>query len=184
MRRLATASLLAGLLVRIFVGFFGGFFGASRVAHAEVVAEAPAPAAASVPAAAPVPVEDPLSIYVLTFGPGDHPFFMFGHDAVLVRDRAARTDKVYNFGTFRFDSPQLIVEFLKGRLTYWLSVSPLPFVLESYAAENRSVAVQELVLPPDEKRTLRDRLDENALPRNRPTSTTTSSTTARRACAT
>ena len=61
----------------------------------------------------------------MTMGPGDHPFFRFGHDAIWIRDRAARTDRVYNFGTFRFDSPRLILDFLGGRLTYWLSVSPL-----------------------------------------------------------
>src|SRR5579871_5641563 len=56
------------------------------------------------PAAAPVApaVDDPLSIYVVTFGPGDHPFFKFGHDALLVRDRKSGQDRVYNFGTFRF----------------------------------------------------------------------------------
>jgi Domain of unknown function (DUF4105) len=141
----------------------------SRHAHAENLPAEPSVAAAPSPEAVPPPPPAPdlLSIYVLTFGPGDHPFFMFGHDAILVRDRTAGTDKVYNFGTFRFDSPKLILEFLRGRLTYWLSVSPLPYVLESYAAENRSVALQELALPPEEKRALRDRLDENARPENR-----------------
>src|SRR5262245_23905580 len=54
-------------------------------------------------------------VYVLTFGPGDHPFFMFGHNAIWIRDTArAETDmdRVYNFGTFKFDSPRLILDFL------------------------------------------------------------------------
>ena len=29
---------------------------------------------------------DPLTVYVLTFGPGDHPFFKFGHDAIWIHD--------------------------------------------------------------------------------------------------
>src|SRR5215831_17135539 len=65
---------------------------------------------------------DPLRVFVMTMGPGDHPFFRFGHDAIWIRDQAALTDKVYNFGTFRFDSPRLIFDFLGGRLNYWLSV--------------------------------------------------------------
>src|SRR5690349_9757765 len=52
--------------------------------------------------------DDALDVHVLTFGPGDHPFLKFGHDALWIHDRAAGTDRVYNFGTFRFDSPRLI----------------------------------------------------------------------------
>ncbi len=121
----------------------------------------------AIAAPAPVVVDDPLSIYALTFGPGDHPFFMFGHDALLVRDRKSGTDRVYNFGTFRFDSSRLIFDFLKGRLTYWLSVSSLPGTLASYERENRGIVLQELALPAAEKRALRDRLDENARPDKR-----------------
>jgi hypothetical protein len=123
----------------------------------------------TVPAAAapaPPPVVDPLSIYVVTFGPGDHPFFKFGHDALLVRDRATGRDLVYNFGTFRFE-PGLIGEFLKGRLTYWLSVSTLPVVMASYEHENRTIVLQELALGPAAKRELVARLQENARPENR-----------------
>ena len=119
------------------------------------------------PVAAPPVVVDPLSIYVVTFGPGDHPFFRFGHDAILVRDGAAGTDKVYNFGTFRFDAPGLIGEFLKGRLTYWLSVSSMRATVASYERENRTILLQELALPPAAKRELQARLDDNARPENR-----------------
>jgi Domain of unknown function (DUF4105) len=151
MRRFVSALVLAGLVI-----------GASS-ARAE---EPPAPPAAAPPAAAP-PVDDSLSIYVLTFGPGDHPFFMFGHDALLVRDKKEGTDRVYNFGTFRFDSSRLIFDFLKGRLTYWLSVSSLPGTLASYERENRGILLQELALSAEAKRTLRARLDENARPDKR-----------------
>ena len=92
----------------------------------------------------------------MTMGPGDHPFFRFGHNAIWIRDTAARTDRVYNFGTFRFDSPRLILDFLGGRLNYWLSVSPLTRVIADYTRENRSVAVQELKLSPEKKAALRD----------------------------
>src|SRR6188508_329490 len=95
--------------------------------------------------APPAPPPDPLRVFVMTMGPGDHPFFRFGHNAIWIRDTAARTDRIYNFGTFRFDSPRLILDFLGGRLNYWLSVSSsLPHVVADYANENRSVAVQEL----------------------------------------
>jgi len=123
-----------------------------------------------VPTPAPPPSTPPvddLAIYALTFGPGDHPFFKFGHNAILVRDRAAGSDRVYNFGTFKFDSPWLIPEFLRGRLTYWLSVSSLETALAVYQRENRSILAQELALPVEAKRLLKARLEENARPENR-----------------
>jgi hypothetical protein len=139
----------------------------ARAGEPTVVPPAPAAApAAPAPPPAPAAAPDPLSIYVMTFGPGDHPFFKFGHDAILVRDRAAGSERVYNFGTFRF-APGLIGEFLQGRLTYWLSVSPLPVTMASYERENRTIVLQELALAPDVKRELVARLEVNALPQNR-----------------
>jgi hypothetical protein len=118
-------------------------------------------------AAATFAPDDPLQVFVMTMGPGDHPFLRFGHDAIWIRDRAARTDKVYNFGTFRFDSPRLILDFLGGRLNYWLSVSSLPRVIAEYSGDNRDIAVQELALSAAKKLELRTALDVNARPENR-----------------
>src|SRR5258708_3485900 len=115
---------------------------------------------------------DELSVYVMTMGPGDHPFFKFGHDAIWVRDKGAPpgTDgggKVYNWGTFRFDSPRLIPDFIKGRLTYWLSVASFERTVATYQSENRSIEVQELDLAAPEKLALAERLEVNARPENR-----------------
>ena len=55
-----------------------------------------------------------LTISVLTFGPGDHPFYKFGHNAILIHDDLRMRDDVYNFGTFNFESPTLIRDFLGG----------------------------------------------------------------------
>ncbi|HVU53257.1 MAG TPA: DUF4105 domain-containing protein [Polyangia bacterium] len=154
MRRCLLAALLAVVL------------GATARARAGEPTPTPAPPAAGAPAPSPPPAPDPLSIYVVTFGPGDHPFFKFGHDALLVRDRATGRDLVYNFGTFRF-APGLIGDFMKGRLTYWLSVSSLPVVMASYERENRTIVLQELALPAEAKRALVARLEENARPDRR-----------------
>src|SRR5580698_8507072 len=139
---------------------------ATGLVRAAPVAPPVTPVTPSGPAAGAAPA-DPLAIYVMTFGPGDHPFFKFGHDAIWIHDRAAGSDRVYNFGTFTFDSPRLILDFLHGRMTYWLSVSSLFATREIYQRENRSIFVQELALPPEVKRTLRARLDDNARPDKR-----------------
>jgi hypothetical protein len=144
--------------------------GGQAAAVAGGVPAAAAVGASAAPVAAlPAPVPgDELSVYVITMGPGDHPFFKFGHNAIWIQDRLARRDLVYNYGTFRFDSFQAMVpEFLRGRLTYWLSVSTIQQTLATYEAENRTVEAQQLDLDPDEKLALKRRLEENARPENR-----------------
>lgn len=150
------------MLVLVLVGgpFAGQGSGLARAADAVVV-----PSGAAVPAAgAPA---DPLVVEVLTFGPGDHPFTKFGHNAIRIIDRQAGTDFVYNFGTFTFHSPRLILDFLKGRLRYWLSRSSMTATMHVYQREGRSVETQELALSPAEKRELARRLEVNVRPENR-----------------
>lgn len=131
--------------------------------------------AASAPnASAPRPAANPpaaraATVSVLTFGPGDETFSKFGHDAIWVRDPAqpaSRQDLVFNYGTFRFDSPWLILDFLKGKLNYWLSVSTLERTLASYRAANRSVSAQELSLSDEQVRAITAFLRDNVKPEN------------------
>jgi hypothetical protein len=109
---------------------------------------------------------DDLTIYALTFGPHEHPFFKFGHNAILVQPKNGE-GLVYNFGTFAFDSPALIPKFLRGKFKYWLSVSGVEDTMESYAAANRSILAQELDLTAAQKWGLWQALRENARPENR-----------------
>lgn len=117
------------------------------------------------PSVAPRPQE--VEVYVITFGPGDHPFSKFGHNAVLVVDRRHRADAVYNFGTFSAASPSLISDFLQGRLLYWVSVGHWGPTAAAYAANNRSISAQKLSLSPSETERLIARLAHSALPENR-----------------
>jgi hypothetical protein len=105
-------------------------------------------------------------VSVVTFGPGDAAFYKFGHNAIRVQDKVRRTDLVYNFGTFRFDSPTLIVDFLAGKFRYWLSVGSFQTTLQGYIRENRSVTEQRLNLSPWAANELYDALRENAKPEN------------------
>ena len=111
------------------------------------------------------PAED-LTIFVLTFGPGDHPFFKFGHNAILVQPKD-ESGLVYNFGTFQFDSAALIPKFLRGRFKYWLSVSGMEATFASYVSDNRTIEAQELDLTPAQKTALWQSLRDNARPENR-----------------
>jgi hypothetical protein len=111
------------------------------------------------------PGED-LTVSVLTFGPGDHPFFKFGHNAILVQPKDD-SGLVYNFGTFAFDSPGLIPKFLRGRFKYWLSVSRMEETFASYVSDNRTIEAQELELTSAQKWALWQSLRDNARPENR-----------------
>lgn len=106
-------------------------------------------------------------ISVLTMGPGDEAFFKFGHNAIRVRYPNTNHDLVYNFGTFQFDSPTLILDFLTGKFRYWLSVQSYESTVRHYRLANRSVHEQELALADYQARTLADDLRTNALPENR-----------------
>lgn len=103
------------------------------------------------PAVARAEPGDELTVSVLTFGPGDHPFFKFGHNAILVHDERRRIDRVYNYGTFAFESWTLIPNFLKGKLKYWLSEQSLRGTLALYKRENRTVDEQVLDLSPEQR---------------------------------
>lgn len=116
---------------------------------------------------------DELTVYVLTFGPGDHAFFKFGHDAIWIhnesmpRNRPLKRDAVYNWGTFAFGDPALIPKFVLGRFQYWLSKDTIDRTVAAYRHENRSVVAQELNLTAAEKKALLDMVEENAKEENK-----------------
>jgi hypothetical protein len=107
-----------------------------------------------------------LTVYALTFGPGEHPFLKFGHNAILVQPKEG-TGWVFNFGTFDFADPDLLPKFLRGRFSYWLSVGGAESTIDAYRAEDRTILSQELDLTPAQKSALWNALRENARPENR-----------------
>jgi hypothetical protein len=113
------------------------------------------------------PLDDPLIVEIWTFGPGDHPFTRFGHDAIRIADRRTGLDVSYNFGTFAFGSAHLLGDFLQGRLRYWLSAASTRAMASLYRRENRTIEIQRLALTPAQKRTLAEHLVVNAEPAHR-----------------
>src|SRR5215813_13504593 len=123
-------------------------------------------AAAVAPRTARAEDGDNLKVYVLTLGPQDHPFYKFGHNAILVQ-RQDGGGEVFDFGNFAFDQPDRISRLVRGRFQYWLSVSSVTETLHSYQAANRTIEAQELDLTPTQRWDLLSRLRHNALPENR-----------------
>ncbi|MFO8074408.1 MAG: DUF4105 domain-containing protein [Polyangia bacterium] len=110
---------------------------------------------------------DRYSVFVVTMGPGDDLFARFGHIALLVDDHRERTRKVYNFGTFDFQNPDLQIKYARGYLEYWLSVHGWAPLVRFYRQRDREVVVRELNLTIEQEREIVRRLEINALPENR-----------------
>ena len=104
-------------------------------------------------------------VQIVTMGEGDMLYERFGHAALRVTD--ATSDLVYNFGTTDFNQPHLFREFLRGHVKFWVSVSSWQTTLRNYAAEDRSVWLQDLHLGDAERQALADRLRWLSLPANR-----------------
>jgi hypothetical protein len=85
---------------------------------------------------------------VLTVGPADPLYTMFGHTAVRLQDPARQTDVVYNYGTFDFETRFFALKFLYGNLNYFLSKSSFEAFAGANRALGRSIREQVLNLSP------------------------------------
>lgn len=111
-------------------------------------------------------VNNGLRISLLTCGVGDEIWEQFGHTAVRVTDSTANTDMVYNYGTFSFGEG-FEIQFMRGKLLYYVSHYPYSSFLQEYQYLNRSVSEQELILKPEDEIAIRNYLAENAKEENR-----------------
>jgi hypothetical protein len=138
---LTAAALLGGLLLP----------GAARAA------ESAAPATVAQPS-------DGYRISVLTMGPGDAFVTLFGHDALLV-ERSGLPPLVYNFGMYNEEAiaPRHV---FGGTLRYFLEVTHFRATLAAYAAANREVVRQNLVLDQSAAQKLALALSVNSEPKN------------------
>lgn len=91
-------------------------------------------------------LSDHAKITILTCGPAQPMYAMFGHTAIWVNDPQNNIDEVYNFGTFDANTPHFYIKFLEGRLQYALSVVDYHSFLREYKNEKRWVMGQDLLL--------------------------------------
>lgn len=163
----------------LLVALFGAAVpvGSARAQETPKPIEGGAPPAERPPAAAPAPIDgasprrpakvpgEDIKVTILTFGPGTHPFFKFGHNAIWISDpsrKEPRTNLVYNWGMFSFADPALLPKFVLGRFMYWMEPQSYRGTVMGYKREGRSIDAQELDLDPATKLELVRRLEENA----------------------
>jgi len=106
-------------------------------------------------------------ISLLTCSPGVDAYSLFGHSALRIVDTVLKIDKVYNYGTFSFNTPNFYWKFFQGKLDYQLSVSSYSHFLKWYEDEQRAVAEQVLNLTEIERQKVYNYLEWNFLPENR-----------------
>ena len=111
-----------------------------------------------------------LRISLLTCGPGapdDELYTTFGHTGVRVTDSSSVTDYVYNYGNFDAFEDNFYLNFVKGRLRYYVEAANFNDFADSYKASNRSITEQVLNLTAAEKIHIQHYLNNNILPQNR-----------------
>lgn len=104
---------------------------------------------------------------ILTVSPGQSLETLFGHSGIRIYDPVLRINKVYNYGTFDFEEPHYAINFLKGKLNYWLATGSFANFLYAYKLENRGVWEQVLELDPQVKQEVYNFLETNHLPENK-----------------
>jgi hypothetical protein len=96
-------------------------------------------------------------ISILTVDPGQELYTIFGHTAIRVTDETSKTDRIYNFGTFDSSSPFFYVEFIRGDLNYFLSITDYNSFFRNTIDEKRKIVEQILDLSyPERSKIFRD----------------------------
>jgi hypothetical protein len=106
-------------------------------------------------------------ISLLTIAPGNEVSDCFGHTGVKISTGKSANDYVYNYGTYSFDQPNFILNFVRGKLLYSLSKQSFPAFLQYYHNEKRTIYEQKLNLTPEEEVALLAALEQNYLPENK-----------------
>lgn len=108
-----------------------------------------------------------LRISLLTCTPGDELYSTFGHSAYRVVDSTSLTDIVYNYGTFDFDDEDFYIQFIRGKLLYYVSAEYFTDFKYLYQSTNRGITEQVLDLTAEKKIRIQQFLNENLKEENR-----------------
>ena len=96
-----------------------------------------------------------LSVYaevsIITVGPGENLYEVFGHSTVRIKDPVLNFDLAYNYGIFDFSKPGFYSNFAKGKLEYLLARYPFQNFVRSNKQDKRWVKEQVLDLTQEQK---------------------------------
>jgi hypothetical protein len=112
-------------------------------------------------------LSDQARVSLVTYSPGDELYTAFGHSSIRIEDDVLGFDRLYNYGTFDFDTPNFYLKFARGDLLYLLAVGPALAEMSERGELGQGVTEQVLDLTPNQKQTLFRDLEINLLPENR-----------------
>ena len=112
-------------------------------------------------------LSDNATASLVTYTPGVELYQAFGHSAIRIRDDSLEVDRLYNYGTFDFETPDFYLKFVHGDLLYQLSVTSAEEEIQMVGAYGQGVTELVLNLSRDQKQQLFEALERNLLPENR-----------------
>jgi hypothetical protein len=108
-----------------------------------------------------------LLIKLATIDPGDELTSWWGHTAIIVEDTVLKRSRFYNFGLFSFEQDNFILNFIQGRLIFWVGDWDTGRALSYYRSLDRTIRIQQLNLSPRKRLEMAQYLAENVRPENR-----------------
>lgn len=128
----------------------------------------PARATAQTPALAQDAVAaSPLTVYLVTIGPGDAVWERFGHNALWIHDARTGQDIWWNWGLFSFSQEGFLMRLARGDMLYSMGGREMRAELAQYRAQQRDVWAQQLNLTAAQALELDRFVRRNAQPANR-----------------
>jgi len=110
---------------------------------------------------------DSVDISLITCGPGQEAFTLYGHTAIRYNDKGRAQDLAINYGLFSFKQENFILRFMFGTADYEMGIVPFEVFMAEYKADKRDVREQILNLTHEEKWAITQAIDENYRPENR-----------------
>ncbi len=109
---------------------------------------------------------DDVEVSLLTCGPGNEVYSLFGHTAIRISQPSRGMDVVVNYGMFSFKQKYFIPRFVLGLTDYQMGITTFDDFKAEYEYEQRWVFEQTLNLTSKEKSALLQAIDRNYKPEN------------------
>lgn len=110
---------------------------------------------------------DSVQVSLLTCGPGQEVYSLYGHTAIRFHDIGRDQDLAINYGMFSFQQKNFILRFVFGITDYEMAIQPFNLFIEEYRSDGRWVKEQTLNLSREEKWAITQAIDENYRPENK-----------------
>jgi hypothetical protein len=107
-----------------------------------------------------------IEVYLGTRDIGHPIYSKYGHTIVRILDRSRATDIGYNWGTFDFDAPGFVPNFLQGILIYYMSFGPWRDEVIISKIERQTMWMERVNLTSNQKARVIERILWNSKPEN------------------